>query len=189
MRKPTMCGSNRIYMPTSGCGDCNALSAEDIEALTPIECYEPPCRDSRVCYGEVCCMVVSCNTSNSDKVCEGGVCYAQVGCEQVDPLDVKVFIATSGDQLGVNYIIKNTTDADITNVECVSNIFGNMETFTVIEPNESVEIDGIHVATEEEKEYGSIAFIFTATGTQNGETLTTTKISTVVLSTEEASEE
>lgn len=75
MRKPTICGNNKVYVPSSGCTDCedlayridqiedwinNPLTAEEIEALTPLECYEPPCADSRVCYGEACCMKVAC---------------------------------------------------------------------------------------------------------------------------------
>lgn len=98
MKKPTLCGRNKVNLPESGCGDCAELeyrigkleewvesgfmSAEDIIALTPIECYEPPCRDSRVCYGEACCMVVACNQSTSCEVCEGGVDYATVYDEE-----------------------------------------------------------------------------------------------------------
>ena len=37
-----------------------AISIEDLEELTPLECYEPPCADSRVCYGETCCAKVAC---------------------------------------------------------------------------------------------------------------------------------
>lgn len=76
MRKPTICGKNRINLPTSGCSDCdeleyrlgliedwinNPMTVAEIDALTPIDCYEPPCADSRVCYGEVCCAKVACN--------------------------------------------------------------------------------------------------------------------------------
>lgn len=77
MRKPKICGRNMVNMPESGCGDCGEilydveqlqnwvegayLTTADIVALTPLECYEPPCADSRVCYGEVCCMKVACN--------------------------------------------------------------------------------------------------------------------------------
>lgn len=77
MIRPTICGDNRVNLPTSGCSDCdeleyqigqlerwvnnNALTTAEIIALTPIECYEPPCADSRVCYGETCCMKVACN--------------------------------------------------------------------------------------------------------------------------------
>ena len=128
MRKPTICGKNRVNMPESGCTDCeeleyrinqleewknqfledgynaltnkptingvevsgdktseqyliSALSTADIIEVTPIECYIPPCRDSRACYGETCCMIVGCNRSTSSGVCEGGVCYAEVSCE------------------------------------------------------------------------------------------------------------
>lgn len=129
MRKPTLCGSNRINMPESGCTDCDALayridkleewktefvdegynalnnkptingvtvegdktsedylitpiSAEDIIALTPMECFEPACRDSRACYGEACCMIVGCEGNSSSKLCEGQTCYATVDCEE-----------------------------------------------------------------------------------------------------------
>lgn len=77
MKKPILCGENRIYLPENGCGDCAELdyrislledwvnsaylSENEIIALTPLECYEPPCADSRVCYGEVCCMKIACN--------------------------------------------------------------------------------------------------------------------------------
>lgn len=126
MNKPTLCGKNRINLPTSGCSDCDQLeyqigqinewieqfeedgynslankptingvtvegdktsedylitpiSDADIIALTPLECYVPACQDSRVCFGEACCMIVGCNTSTSSEVCVGGVCYAEVG--------------------------------------------------------------------------------------------------------------
>ena len=74
-RKLKMCGDNHIDLPQTGCSDCeelayrikqledwvdNPLSAEDIVELTPLECYEPPCADSRVCYGTTCCMKVGC---------------------------------------------------------------------------------------------------------------------------------
>lgn len=76
MRNPILCGKNRANLPSSGCGDCaelnyrisqieewinNPLTAAEIEELTPMECYNPPCSDSRVCYGEACCMIVACS--------------------------------------------------------------------------------------------------------------------------------
>lgn len=76
MRNPYICGKNRISIPTSGCSDCDALeyrislieawmnnplTTAEIEELTPLECYEPPCADSRVCYGTACCMIVACS--------------------------------------------------------------------------------------------------------------------------------
>lgn len=99
MRKPTICGSSKVYIPTSGCSDCDELeyrigkleewvrsgfiSEADIIALTPIECETPSCEDSRACYGEVCCMKVGCETEPSNKVCEGKVCSAKVECATV----------------------------------------------------------------------------------------------------------
>ena len=127
MNKPSICGNDRINLPDSGCGDCDALayeiekikkwietfedegynslankptingvtvegdktsedyliaplSDEDIVDVTPIECYQPPCQDSRACYGEACCMLVGCNTNTTPIVCEGGVCYATIEC-------------------------------------------------------------------------------------------------------------
>lgn len=127
MRKPTICGSNRMYMPENGCSDCaeleyrikqledwkeefveegynalankptingvtvegdktseeyliTALSVEDIEALTPMECYEPPCADSRVCYGEACCMIVACDSESSSEACSGSIDHATIAC-------------------------------------------------------------------------------------------------------------
>ena len=128
MKKPTLCGNNRINMPESGCSDCDQLeyqigqlqdwvhdfeeagynaltnkptingvtvegdktsedylitpiSEADLIELTPMDCYIPPCQDSRACYGEACCMRVACNTSESSEICVGGVCYAIVGCD------------------------------------------------------------------------------------------------------------
>lgn len=78
MRRPTMCGRNRIYLPNSGC-DCKALTTEDIEALTPIECYKPDCSDSRACYGTACCMIVG-GCESSSNVCEAKTCEATVMC-------------------------------------------------------------------------------------------------------------
>lgn len=75
MNSPTLCGKNPLYIPQSGCSDCDEfdyriglienwintpITAEELEALTPLECYEPECADSRVCYGETCCMKVAC---------------------------------------------------------------------------------------------------------------------------------
>lgn len=76
MNRPTICGNSRVYTPESDCSDCeefaheieqinawidSPLGMDEIIALTPLECYIPPCADSRVCYGEVCCMVVGCD--------------------------------------------------------------------------------------------------------------------------------
>lgn len=58
------------------------ISELDIIDLTPMDCYVPACRDSRACYGEACCMIVACNTSDSSDVCVGAVCYATVSCEE-----------------------------------------------------------------------------------------------------------
>lgn len=128
MRNPTICGKNRVNLPSSGCSDCDELayridqleewkqqieeegydaltnkptingvtvegdktseeyliigiSESDIIDLTPIECYEPPCADSRACYGEACCMVVGgCEPSSSSELCVGTVCSAEVAC-------------------------------------------------------------------------------------------------------------
>lgn len=79
MRNPTICGRNRINMPTSGCGSCDALTEEEIIALTPIECYEAPCSDSRVCYGQTCCMIVGCNGGDEPLVCDAKVCESKIG--------------------------------------------------------------------------------------------------------------
>ena len=38
-----------------------AISQADIITLTPMDCYDPPCSDSRACYGEACCMIVGCS--------------------------------------------------------------------------------------------------------------------------------
>ena len=58
---PTLCGKNKIYIPSAGCGSCESISEEELVGLTPIECYEPLCSSSEVCVGTVCCMQVSCD--------------------------------------------------------------------------------------------------------------------------------
>lgn len=80
--KPTINGVTVEGDKTSEDYLISPISAEDLVELTPIECYVPPCQDSRACYGEACCMLVGCNTSDSSNVCEGGVCYAAVACEE-----------------------------------------------------------------------------------------------------------
>lgn len=96
MRKPTMCGNNRLHVPESGCGDCaeleyrikqiedwinNPLTAADIEELTPIECFEPPGSDSRTCVGTACQMIVGCDEDISVRVCEAKVCATKAFCK------------------------------------------------------------------------------------------------------------
>lgn len=93
MKKPTICGSNNVYIPESGCSECeefayrieqlerwienNFLTEEEIIALTPIECATD-CQDSRACYGKACCMLVGCG--DEDTVCNATVCTATVHC-------------------------------------------------------------------------------------------------------------
>lgn len=79
--KPTINGVTVEGDKTSEQYLITPISAADLIALTPLECYEPPCRDSRACYGEACCMIVGCNTNPSSEVCVGGVCYMEVGCD------------------------------------------------------------------------------------------------------------
>lgn len=99
MRKPTICGNSKVYIPTSGCSDCDELeyrigkledwvesatiSEEDIIALTPLECEERTCEDSRACYGEACCMIVGCEEGSDSIVCECTVCNAKLSCMDV----------------------------------------------------------------------------------------------------------
>lgn len=78
--KPTINGVTVEGDKTSEDYLITPISAEDIIALTPMECYVPACKDSRVCYGEVCCMIVDCEGNPSSKLCEGQTCYAKVEC-------------------------------------------------------------------------------------------------------------
>ena len=59
--KPTINGVTVQGNKTSEDYLITAISDADIETLTPIECYEPPCSDSRACYGEACCAIVGCD--------------------------------------------------------------------------------------------------------------------------------
>lgn len=56
--KPTINGVTVQGNKTSEDYLITAITVADIETLTPIECYVPPCADSRACYGETCCMIV-----------------------------------------------------------------------------------------------------------------------------------
>lgn len=60
VNKPTINGVTVEGNKTSENYLIRPITSEEIEFLTPIECYEPPCADSRVCYGSACCMKVAC---------------------------------------------------------------------------------------------------------------------------------
>lgn len=246
MRKPTLCGSNRINMPTSGCTDCDALayridkleewktefvdegynalnnkptingvtvegdktsedylitpiSAADIIALTPMECYVPPCADSRVCYGEVCCMVVACNTSTSSLVCEGGVCYAEVSCEEPEPepeptveLSASIDLTPSGytedDTIDVVYEVRNTGEVNLTNIAVTATKTGGSWT-TDLGVGESQSYGGgmeaenqiTYTITTEDVTNGSVTFDLTASCTYDGESVTASATETLEL--------
>lgn len=85
MRNPTLCGKNRLYIPESGCSDCDELAyridrleerlnafvpmtEEQIEALTPIECLEPEGASGIVCQGEACLSIVCNDTSEQEEI-------------------------------------------------------------------------------------------------------------------------
>lgn len=53
------------------------ISAEALEELTPMECYVPPCADSRACYGEVCCAIVGCEPCSYDDLVWSGTGEAE----------------------------------------------------------------------------------------------------------------
>lgn len=237
MRKPFMCGSNKVNMPESGCDDCtelayridqlerwrdefvdegyNALankptingvtvegnktsedylilplSAEDIIDATPMECYVPPCADSRACYGEACCMIVGCNTSDSSFVCEGTVCDATVACNS-GPLQVAIVFPASSDPdvASVNYSISNTSNAPITDISVVIDGYGLMMTIAELGAGESRDTTQLYVIKDADREAGNITFTATATGTQNGETVVGTKSATVELPSEDTCED
>lgn len=59
--KPTINGVTVQGDKTSEDYLITPISTADIETLTPMDCYIPPCADSRVCYGETCCMIVGCD--------------------------------------------------------------------------------------------------------------------------------
>lgn len=63
--KPTINGVTVEGNKTSENYLITPISDYDIETLTPFDCYEPPCADSRVCYGEVCCAKVACSNNNA----------------------------------------------------------------------------------------------------------------------------
>lgn len=233
MRKPTLCGSNRINLPDSGCGDCeeleyrikqledwkeefveegyNALankptingvtvegdktsedylilpiSDADIIALTPMECYVPACQDSRVCYGETCCMIVSCNTSDSSIVCEGGVCYATVACEEpptpptptptasmeanIEVEEMETY--AEGDELTVVYTITNTGDLSISNVTVTANKTASQWETEEIEVESAFEEEATYTITAEDIANGSVTFDLSAVGTAESESVT-----------------
>lgn len=215
MNKPSICGNDRINLPDSGCGDCDALAYEiekikkwietfeeegynslsnkptingvtvegdktsadyliaplsddDIVDATPIECYQPPCQDSRACYGEACCMLVGCNTNTTPIVCEGGVCYATIECPPASKLSVSVEALPNGDQVGdtisVTYTVKNEGNTNLTNIS-VSAPRGATPTWTIAELNagESSVITEEYTITESDISLGTLVFSITAT--------------------------
>lgn len=233
MNKPTLCGSNRINMPTSGCGDCDELeyrieqlerwkehieeegydaltnkptingvtvegdktsedylilpiSVEDIISLTPIECYEPPCKDSRACYGEACCMIVACNTNPNPIVCEGGVCYAEVSCEPEPPTPTPTASMTAsiyaeehesyavGDEISVTYTVMNDGELLITNAAITAPITENEWTVEELEVGSSFEAESIYTLTATDIANGFVTFTLSAVGTAGGESVSAT---------------
>lgn len=83
--KPHICGKNRTNLPTSGCSDCselayrldkieewleNPIDDELLDALTPLECYQPPCGDAIVCQAKTCCDMVVCGDTPIEPACE-----------------------------------------------------------------------------------------------------------------------
>lgn len=61
--KPTINGVTVEGNKTSEDYLITPITDADLIELTPFECYVPPCADSRVCYGETCCMIVGCDDS------------------------------------------------------------------------------------------------------------------------------
>lgn len=61
--KPTINGVTVSGNKTSEDYLITAINDIDIATLTPLECYLPPCADSRVDYGEVDCMIVGSEES------------------------------------------------------------------------------------------------------------------------------
>lgn len=230
MNKPTLCGSNRINIPESGCGDCEHLeylieqiqewienfeeegydalankptingvtvegdktseeylitpiSVADIIELTPMECYEPPCQDSRACFGEACCMIVACNTNPNPVVCEGGVCYAEVSCEPEPPtptpeasMNASIYVEeqesyAEGDELSVIYTVVNNGELDITNATVTATKTNDTWTLTELLVNSSFEEERSYILTAEDIANGYVTFDLSAVGTANGESV------------------
>lgn len=251
MNKPTICGSNRMYLPESGCSDCDALqhqidqikewiqtfeeegynalankptingvtvegdktsedylitpiTASDIIELTPIECYVPPCQDSRACYGEVCCMLVGCNESDSSIVCEGGVCHAIVACDEppTPPTPTPTASLTAsidlypqseelveGSKVEVLYTITNNGDVALTNITVVGAKTGDemvieelgvgeMQTFGDGDEDED---KIIYEILAEDIADGEAVFTLTASTTYDGEAVTASDTKTIDL--------
>ena len=84
--KPTINGVTVEGNKTSEQYLITPLSEADLVALTPLECYNSPCEDSRACYGEACCMIVGCDggdDSSSSEICVGSVCNMEIACNNV----------------------------------------------------------------------------------------------------------
>lgn len=251
MNKPTLCGSNRMNLPESGCGDCDALqhqideikewietfeeegydalankpsingvtvegdktsedylitsiSEADIIELTPMECYVPPCQDSRACYGEVCCMIVGCNESTSSNVCEGGVCYAEVSCEEPEPeptptaelsasIDLDPSGYAEGDTVDVTYSVSNSGEVALSNISVTATKTSGAWTIAELGVGESQTFGGgmeaedkiLYTITAEDVANGSVTFDLTASCANGDDTITASASQTLELGGEE----
>lgn len=201
--KPTINGVTVEGDKTSEDYLITPISTADIVELTPIECYVPPCQDSRACYGEVCCMLVGCNESDSSIVCEGGVCHAIVSCDEPEPptptptasltanidLYPRVEELVEGSIVEVLYTVQNSGEVALTNIAVnapkTSSVYtieslgaGEMITFGDSE-EEAEKI--IYTITAEDVAQGEAEFTLTASATHDGEAVTASDTKTIDL--------
>ena len=65
------------------------ISDDELEALTPMDCYVPPREKPIVCVGEVCSAVLECDPTIG-RTCEGETCQATVLCvEEEEPTEIE----------------------------------------------------------------------------------------------------
>lgn len=66
--KPTLNGVTIEGDKTSADYLIETIDLTDLEALTPMDCYEPPCQAPVVCTAEVCCAVLECDESEEEEI-------------------------------------------------------------------------------------------------------------------------
>lgn len=202
--KPTINGVTVEGDKTSEDYLITPISTADIIELTPIECYVPPCQDSRACFGEACCMLVGCNESDSSIVCEGGVCHAIVSCDEpptpptptptasltanidlyprVEELiegsivEVLYTVQNSGEVALADIAVNGATTSSVYTVESLG--AGEMVTFGDSE-EEAEKI--LYTITASDIARGSVEFTLTASATYGGEAVTASDTKTIDL--------
>lgn len=202
--KPTINGVTVEGDKTSEDYLITPISTADIIELTPIECYVPPCQDSRACFGEACCMLVGCNESDSSIVCEGGVCHAIVSCDEppTPPTPTPTASLTAnidlypqseeiieGTVVEVIYTVANNGGVPLTNITVAGAKTGSQYTIEELAVGETATFGG---GEEDEDKIlytinaGDIAdrkaeFTLTASATYDGEAVTASDTKTIDL--------